>query len=267
MNATHVDTGASQILDALRFIPADDRATWVRVGMAVKSELGNNGFAIWSEWSSTAGNYNEAAARDVWRSIKTGPVQIGTLFHIAREHGYMPDRRAPVRPIPDKKPPPQQRSNTGAYAAEIWLRADCSDDAVASHEYAINKGISHAGGAGRAVVSGRVVGKNADCVVVPIRDIATGKVAGVQCINVEGEKQTFGKVAGNALLLGNTLDKSLGWFVAEGWASAYSVVFHHAGGNACCAAAFGKGNLDKVARQVADIYKPERIVIIRELDA
>jgi len=264
VNATHADTGASQILDALRFIPADDRATWVRIGMAIKSEIGDSGFSIWDDWSQTAGNYCERDARDVWKSIKAGPVRIGTLFHLAKQHGYRP---APARQIPQKKAPPPQQGNTGKYAAEIWLRADTRDGVVTAHAYAQHKGITSAGGAGRAVVSGRVVGRNADCIVVPIRDAAQRKVVGVQCINTSGAKQTFGTVTGNCLLLGNTLDKNLPWFLAEGWASAYSMVFHHQAGNGVCAAAFGKGNLDTVAHRLAEVFAPREIIILRERDA
>ena len=259
-------SGSEDIYHALRFIPANDREIWVRVGMAVKSELGDNGFSLWDDWSSTAGNYNETAARDVWRSIKTGGTGIGTLFYLAKEHGYTPDKQAPVRLIPSKKAPPTNKHNTGIYAAEIWLRADCSDKAVTSHPYAIEKGIQSAGGAGRAIVNGRVIGHQADCIVIPIRNLANNKVLAVQCVNADGDKQTFGPVSGNALLLGNTLDKTADWFVSEGWASAYSVVFHHYGGNACCATAFGKGNLDTVANQVAESFQPEKLVILLEQD-
>ncbi len=251
---------------ALRFVPSDNREIWVRIGMALKSELGDGAFSIWDDWSQTAGNYNETAARDVWGSLKAGPVQIGTLFHLAKEHGYRPDKQAPARPIPEKQPPQTPKRDTGVYAAEIWLRADCRDNSVASHPYAVKKSITHAGGAGRATVTGRVVGTSADCIVIPIRDLRSNKVVAVQCVNATGEKQTFGKVSGNALLLGNTLDKDLNWFVAEGWASSYSMVFHHCHGNACCAAAFGKSNLGKVAKEIADVYQPARLVIIREQD-
>jgi len=266
VNATHADTGASQILDALRFIPADDRETWVRIGMAIKSEIGDSGFSIWDDWSQTAGNYNETAAMDVWRSIKSGPVQIGTLFHIAREHGYRPDRQAPARPTPQKKAPLPPKRDTGAYAAEIWLRTDTHDGVVTAHAYAQHKGITSAGGAGRTTASGRVIGRNADCLVVPIRDVSQRRVVGVQCINEQGAKQTFGTVTGNCLLLGNTLDLNLPWFIAEGWASSYSMVFHHYGGNACCAVAFGKGNLDTAALRLADKFAPREIIILREQD-
>ena len=111
-----------------------------------------------------------------------------------------------------------------------------------------------------------MIGKNADCIVVPIRNIESGKVAGVQCINTSGDKQTFGPVSGNALVLGNTLEKSLYWCVCEGWASAVSMAFHHLAGNGVAAAAFGKGNLDAVAYRLAEVYQPEKVRVLREHD-
>jgi len=257
----------SEIMDALTFIPADNRDTWVRIAMAIKSELDESGFGIWDNWSSTAGNYSKIAAMYVWRSIKSGPVGIGTLFHIARGCGYRPNKQVLPRPVPQRKAPPAPNSDTGAYAAKIWLQADRSDGAVAGHKYAINKDITHAGGSGRAIVSTRVVGQNVDCLVVPVRDLATGKLTGVQFIDTKGKKQSLGKVSGNGLLLGNTLDLNLDWFVVEGWASAYSMVFHHGSGNGCCAAAFGKGNMEKVAEVIEKIYQPKKLVITQEFDS
>ena len=75
----------NRIREALHCIPADDRDTWLRMGMAVKSELADEGFALWDEWSQSASNYNERDARDVWKSIKPGGgITIGTLFHEAQ---------------------------------------------------------------------------------------------------------------------------------------------------------------------------------------
>lgn len=69
--------------------PAVDRETWVRLGMAVKAEMGAEGFDLWNDWSAQAEGYNLADARDTWRSIKAGGrVTVGTLFGIAKEHGF-----------------------------------------------------------------------------------------------------------------------------------------------------------------------------------
>lgn len=250
---------------ASRCIPAEDRDTWVRVGMAIHSALGESGFSLWDYWSQSASNYDERAAQHVWRSFKSGRTQIGTLFHIAREHGYRPGRETAARTIPTRKPLPSTGS-TAKYAAEIWLRADFRDKIVTAHPYAVAKGIASAGGVGRVIASGCKIGKDADCIVVPIRDLDTWKVRAVQCINAQGAKQTFGAASGNGLLLGNTLDKTLPWFVAEGWATAYSMVFHHQDGHGVCAVAFGKGNLDKVAHRLSVLYAPDRVVILREVD-
>lgn len=236
----------------LRAIPSDDREVWLRMAMALKSEYGDQGFPIWDQWSRTADNYDERAAKDVWKSIKDGPVSIGTLIHLARSYGFRDAQEAPVT------------TSTQAYAQSLWLAADFHDEAVGSHPYAIAKGIHWAAGAGRVQASGSVIGRDADCIVVPIRTNCTGKVQAVQAINPEGKKQTFGPIRGGCLVLGNTLDKSMPWYVAEGWASAVSVVFHHRKGNAVCGVAFGKSNMDATAEMMNLIFDPTEIVILEE---
>ncbi len=67
--------------------------------------------------------------------------------------------------------------------------------------------------------------------------------------------------------MGNTLNKTLPWCICEGWASAVSMVFHHLQGNGVCAASFGKTNLDKVARLIAENHHPDEILITRENDS
>jgi putative DNA primase/helicase len=77
------------IRDALAYVPANDRDTWVRMGMAVKSEIGDDGYDIWTEWSQRDESFNESDAKAVWRSIKPGgKVTVATLFHEAQRHGY-----------------------------------------------------------------------------------------------------------------------------------------------------------------------------------
>jgi len=86
---TTIDVDVDAIRDALNFIPARDRDLWVRIGMAVKSELGDDGFDLWSEWSQSDDSYEPRAAKSVWKSINAnGRVTIRTLFHEAQRYGW-----------------------------------------------------------------------------------------------------------------------------------------------------------------------------------
>ena len=120
----------SRIETALGYIPADDRDLWLRIGMAIKSALGEAGFALWDDWSRSSERYREADARTVWRSIDAdGGVTIGTLFFEAAKYGYVQgesgktDRAAvasaPARPAPGGPPdnPPEQPCNSATVAA------------------------------------------------------------------------------------------------------------------------------------------------------
>jgi primase-like protein len=81
----------TRIETALGYIPADNRALWLRIGMAIKSALGEDGFALWDEWSRSSERYREAHSRSAWRSIRAeGGVTLGTLFYEAEKHGYVP---------------------------------------------------------------------------------------------------------------------------------------------------------------------------------
>ena len=83
----------ARIESALSFVPAEDRDVWVAMAMAVKFELGDAGFDIWDAWSRTADNYNAGSARAVWRSCRGRGVTTGTLFHMAKEYGWVDNDR------------------------------------------------------------------------------------------------------------------------------------------------------------------------------
>src|SRR6187455_1975162 len=100
-----------RVQSALAYIPATDRETWLKMGMAVKSELGDDGFPIWDEWSRNADNYQERDAKSVWRSIKpSGSVTGGTLIYEAQQRGWKPSGTAP-------------RSNPADIERQRWERA------------------------------------------------------------------------------------------------------------------------------------------------
>ena len=175
---------------------------------------------------------------------------------------YLP--RVASRPMPTPPPRPEN-PRTAVYARELWLRANKDDNAVGSHPYARQKRIGWAAGAGRVSASGRIIGRDADCLVIPIKTVADERVVSVQCINIHGRKQTFGPMGEDGcLLLGNTLDRSIPWVVVEGWADAVSLAFHIYRGNAVGICAFGISRMEKVARAVADHYRPDEIVILED---
>ena len=88
---------AELIAQALSHIPADlDRHSWIRIGMAIKAALGDAGFQLWNDWSSTApGKYDASQMEAQWRSFEAeGGISPGTLFYFAKQHGWTPPARA-----------------------------------------------------------------------------------------------------------------------------------------------------------------------------
>jgi hypothetical protein len=90
---------AEIIQAALRVIPgqgAGSRDHWVKVGMAIHSELPTDlGLTLWAAWSADDPEYAEEwsdanPCEAVWRSFKKGPVSLGTLFWMADQQ--MPGR-------------------------------------------------------------------------------------------------------------------------------------------------------------------------------
>jgi len=198
-----------RIRDALHFIPASDRNTWVQMGMAVKSELGEAGFEPWEAWSQQAESFDPKAARDVWKSIRAdGKVTAGTLFHEAKARGWRDDGKRP-KPIP-KDIAEQQRINAERAAqadAEQRARHDAARDQAAAileaatgdpetHPYAatIKKGVP----LGPRVKRGAWPQRGwRDALLVPIYQ-ADGLTWSVEAINVDRQKDSLkdGKKSG-----------------------------------------------------------------------
>ena len=162
------------------------------------------------------------------------------------------------------KPAKDRLSRTAHYALDVLRGAKFDDPVVAAHAYADRKRIGHAFGAGRAVVSGCVVGRDADCIVVPIRLGGVGEPVAMQAISTSGAKQTFGQLGDAFLLLGDERDPRSHWFVCEGWATAYA--FHRLYRPAVTCISFGKGRLAGVAGSVTRLFAPARLVIAEEFD-
>ena len=100
-----VNASWEEIRSALDVVPADcSRDEWVSIGMALhwagtQTNALDSALHLWNEWSSTAQvKYpGERMITQQWNSFKTDKataVKLGTLFHIARQHGWQ-------RPAPD----------------------------------------------------------------------------------------------------------------------------------------------------------------------
>lgn len=136
---------AERIRSALSHIDPRDRQTWVRMAMAVKAELGDDGFSVWDEWSSGASNYDPRAARDTWRSIRAdGGVGAGSLFHEARRNGWRGDAAMPSVPARPRVVPTAQHDaerearaqRAREVAARVW---DAARPAGDDHPYLLRK--------------------------------------------------------------------------------------------------------------------------------
>lgn len=83
--------------EALHYLSPDcSRDEWVEMGMAVKSEFGEDGRDVWMNWSSGADSYKESDAQSTWKSIKqAGPgrtITIASLFKAAIDKGWRPNK-------------------------------------------------------------------------------------------------------------------------------------------------------------------------------
>ena len=182
----------ARALSALHAIPPDvPRDEWVRVGMAAQAA----GLALddFDEWSSGADTYKAADCHATWRSFEPGGgIGPGTLFHIAREHGY----RRPVNDskTPEGGPPRRGPDNTrqrptngprGVAAAEVWARWE---QASGAHRYIVAKQGKPDGL--RVVPEGdplRIAGRSvAGWLAVPVRPLDGGEPVSLQFIPPPG---------------------------------------------------------------------------------
>jgi hypothetical protein len=69
----------------------DDYESWLKVGMAIKSELGDAGFDLWCKWSAQSDRYDPEVLRPKWESFKGSGVGFGSVVNMARENGMSDD--------------------------------------------------------------------------------------------------------------------------------------------------------------------------------
>lgn len=258
---------------ALDAIPADmPRDEWARLAMALKSELGDEGFEMFDSWSQRGVNYDAKATRDTWKSVKAGGrVTIGTLMHTAKAHGFKWDESEPkARPSPEElKAQAQARAEREARertereavqreaateAARLWSAAsETGSSPYLERKQVKGHGVRYAPGG---------------WVMVPMRD-ASGELWNVQRIAPErpadGPEKLFlkgGRKSGLWHCIGNP-EQAPALLVCEGYATGASV--HEATGRPVVVA-FDAGNLAHVVRASAKAYRPALVMLCGDDD-
>jgi putative DNA primase/helicase len=266
---------------ALAFVSPDlPREDWVRVGMALKAELGEEGFVMFDEWSKTGQSYQANAARDAWKSFKaSGPVTIATLFHLAQEAGYKPDRPPPPPPPPDPKKIERERraelnrlrdqaTAAGNAGALLKLAKPCQ-----AHPYLKAKGVGPVKGlrvidAAEAIRPGckfsqEITAASGRLLLVPVINESRA-VQSVEAITGDGVKRFLAgsKKKGGFFVIGEQPEAGT-VYVCEGIATGLSV--HEATG-APVIVAFDAGQLRAVAAIMRRRFPEARLVIAGDVD-
>jgi hypothetical protein len=87
------DVPVHQINRMLTIIDPDSLSyeDWVKVGMALKSAVGEDGLELWDEWSSGGARRKNNECKIRWKNFQEdGPVGFGTLLFMAKEAGWRP---------------------------------------------------------------------------------------------------------------------------------------------------------------------------------
>lgn len=278
---------STRIREALQFIPASDRDTWVKMGMAIKSEVGDAGFDLWEGWSQQADTFNSKDARDVWRSIRiNGKVTAGTLFHEAKANGWRDDGTH-QKPTPEEIAERQrieqyarareeartalERAEAVKKSAGIWKAAT---EAKPDHPYLVRKRVSpvatlreidadtaaailgYAPKSSGESLAGRLL-------VAPVK-VGDG-LSTLELIDEEGRKSAvYGGAKAGGYWAAQQLHDGDGLTLLIGEGVATVLTAKEASGHPAIAA-LSAGNLSAVAKAMRERYPSAALVILADL--
>lgn len=92
----------ARLTSALSVIPADQHDSWVAVGMALKdlnwqTNEGDIGFDLWVKWSETCPEkFALGVCEARWNSFRRTGVSVGSIYHMANQHGWAGGAPAPL---------------------------------------------------------------------------------------------------------------------------------------------------------------------------
>lgn len=266
-------SNTTEIRSALDYVDSHDRDLWLKMGAALKDELGEDGFPIWDQWSSSAQNYNEKSTKATWKSLNAGYIRINTLFYAAIQNGFQPTQPtvapsaeelakrqadAEQKRLQATEVQKQAHEATKQKAQYIWK--DKAIAATMSHPYLIAKGITDPN-----CIWGLKQNNYKDNQNLVIPMYQNKEIVSLQFINQNGQKHYLGngQKMGSYSLIGDTKKLSEGFYMAEGFATAASI--YEATGKPVLVT-FDAGNLVHVAENLKPHYPDTQITIAADND-
>lgn len=254
-----------QIALALSYCDYEDQDTWVKMGMAVKSELGETGKQIWLDWSANGSTFKLKEALNRWKSFKiSGATRIGTLIHEAKKYGFKLEQNAPKVSKTVREERKKQREELekqaeqdaidtlelqrkqALKARQIFRNAkECVE-----HPYLLKKDIlAH----GCRVLDG--------VLIVPL--YYRGSLVSVQYINEDGSKKYLygARKQGVYGFIGDDVTDII--YITEGFATGATI---QEATQQCVFISLDSGNLVHVASEVRKMYPLHKIVICADND-
>lgn len=251
-----------EVRRALYYLDPNDRDTWWKMGAALKSELDESGKALWEDWSRQYPHWKQSESNAQWKSFKHGHINIGTLFHLAQQHGF---EHAKTYQAPTAEQIAEReavwavkrefqeawdnvaKQHAAQIANLVWTHAN-TQPADASFPYLRDKGITDP-----AILATVRINhyKGKPQLIIPMYD-QKDHIINRQAIDAQGGKFFLpnGEVSGAYGRIGDITRETLlnGVYLAEGFATAASI--HIATGKPVIIA-FNAGNLPKVAEKMA----------------
>ncbi len=286
--SANLHTENERIEAALQYILANNRDLWLKILMALKSWYGEAGRDIAETWSQTDPNFNAQDFRDVWKGLKPGGgVKIGTLFHVAKQHGWRDDQPH-VMPTAEQIAQRQreadkrtQKENIDLYrkreqAAKTAQTVYRSPFAPANNPYLVRKDVlpvpmlkelpasklakilNYAPHSDGQPLTGNIL-------IVPI--MFQGKLSSLEFIDESGRKSALSggaKAGGYAPLQATPEGNGEGLTILIGEGVASCMTAKQATGYPAFAA-LSSGNLLSVAKQLRTDYPAAAFVILGEL--
>lgn len=276
----------AEVETALSCIPPSvPREAWWRIAAALKYAFGDDGWSTFVSWSRGSDNFDEAAARDTWKSLSANKgITLGTLFAIASEHGYERvgsrvvvdhadlQKQRTVREKQSKSDAEQRLLEGRKAAATAFAVVSKAASASADHPYLTRKGVAPAGelyempadrlskligyqpSVRNELLCGRIL-------IAPI--VVDDKLSTIEMIDEAGRKTALkGGIKSAGYWSSTALAGATRILIAEGIATAISAQLCT---GAPAVAALSCGNLRKAAVALGRLHPSASLIILSEI--